>query len=148
MTAASLWMPLKKPVIHNRIRYQKSYQTACKGIGLTTVPVIKEEKDAWRTAPIPSHSRMHNCPWITEGKSKASEDMKNNTAINRIQEYFQQRHQQSTTVFAGCGKEKKILVRRSKRNLTSSSHNLNLECQIWSTSNVELSLQRLVGEIF
>lgn len=43
---------------------------------------------------------------------------------------------------------KKIFVRRTKRNLTNSGHNLNLECQIWSTSNLELSLQRIVGEIF
>lgn len=61
------------------------------------------EEQSCEAASIASHSRRHNYPWLTEGKSKTSKHRKN----NNIQDHFQQRHQQSTTVFAGSGKKKK-----------------------------------------
>lgn len=86
------------------------------------------EEQSCQAAPIPSHSSMHRYPWLTKGKSKASRKMKNNSNKQNTR-VFSARASAINNCICRLRQEKKILV-RTKRNLTSSSHSLNLECQI------------------
>lgn len=147
MTAASLWMPLKKPVIHNRIRYQKSYQAASKMHWSHCTPSYQRGKRCLKNShvkqpPFPAIPGCRTIHSLGKERAKLQRTWKTTTSRNIFSKGIsnQQLYLQATA-------RKKILV-RTKRNLTSSGHNLNLECQIWSTSNLELSLWRIVGEIF